>query len=62
MDAEIVRHGVPKDEFKQLKNAFPLGKYYKSRGTEWFVLIIDMTFGSEITQRVQLTWFKEWRV
>lgn len=62
MDAEITRHGVPKEEFKQLKNAYPLGKYYEHTGTKWFRLEVDMTYGSEVMQRVVLTWFQEWRV
>ena len=64
MNAEISRHGVPADEFKQLKNAYPLGKYYENESgtTKWFVLIVDMTFDSKVMQTVQLTWFKEWRV
>lgn len=62
MDVEITRHGVPADEFEQLKNAYPLGKYYEHTGTHWYRLVIDMTREGETMQRVEVTWFKEWRV
>tara|TARA_Y100001973_G_C5190824_1_gene330869 strand:+ start:659 stop:853 length:195 start_codon:yes stop_codon:yes gene_type:complete len=63
MDVQITRHGVPEEEFRQLKNLFYLGKYDKSdKGftTEWFNVVIDMRSG-EHNQKVELTWFLEWK-
>ena len=62
MDVEITRHGVPADEFEQLKNAYPLGKYYENTGTHWYKLVIDMTRRNGASSKLELTWFKEWKV
>ena len=63
MRVEIVRHGVPKEEFEQLGKAYPLGKYSKlGQSTNMFKITIDMSYGSNEYQEVDLTWFREWRV
>ena len=61
MDVYIKRHGVPEEEFRQLKNLYYLGEYEKHGSSEWFRVNIDMSNG-ESMQRLELTWFLEWLV
>lgn len=59
MEIEItVNYNTPAEEFEQLQNAYPLGKYVSGTNDHitWFKLVIV----GENNRKVALTWFKAW--
>ena len=51
----VVDYRVPADEFDELIQVYPLGRYLSGGRSQWFRVEIDGNEG-----QISLTWFKEW--
>jgi len=58
----VVSYNMPDDEFEQLSNAYPLGKYKGTgKNPKWFTLETDFYDGDHnVCGTLELTWFKTW--
>jgi hypothetical protein len=56
MGIEITHHDVPLEDFNQLINTYPRGRYDDNNGSYWFSVVIR-------EMKIELTWFRtpDWK-